>query len=94
MFNLFDTFAKKRRHLIVEEEDVMVTLKVFDEANHKNKVSYLMNMEIGNCGWLDEPTKWYIFFDATNKKWKSIIAAFKKEGYKIVLGEDDKFYLT
>lgn len=93
MFNLFDIFAKKRRHLIVEEEDVMTVLKVFNKVNHSFKIGILMNMEIGNCGWAKEPSKWFINFDATNKKWKAIIAALKKEGHNIFLEENDKFYL-
>lgn len=68
--NLVDKAIIKRHYLIIEEKNVMEILKVLDSIN-KRYVDF--RLEIGNCGWADEPTKWFIHFDASNSQWKSIV---------------------
>ena len=62
---LIDSFIIKRRHIIVNKKDL---INVLSEIN-KNKI---YNITIGSCGWADE-TKWFIHFDASNKKWQNIL---------------------
>lgn len=90
----FDNVIAKRRHVIVDEKDMMSVLKVLDGAFHKGRMAIHANMEIGNCGWSGEPNKWFIQFDATDRKWKYIIAEMSHINRKIVLKEDNRFHLT
>lgn len=91
---IIDNVVAKRHHLIVEEKDVMSLLKVFDNVNRSSRLVHTMNMEIGNCGWANEPTKWFIRFDTTDRKWKKILAELSHINRKLVLKEDNKFYLA
>lgn len=93
MTSLLNSFVTKRRHLIVEENDVMTVLKVLNEVKSNSKIHILMSMEVGNCGWTDDPTKWFIHFDATNKQWSSVITKINEANRKIVLRKDDRLYL-
>ena len=94
MFRHFlgDLFTK-RRYLIVDEDDVVNLLKVFGEVNCKFRICIPMNMEIGSCGWAEEPTKWFVHFDATNKKWRAIIKTLRDAKREIVLRENEEYYL-
>ena len=58
---------KKTREFIVEEKDVIDVLKAI------NKHLGWLDGQVGNCGWAEEPTKWFITFDATDKKYGRII---------------------
>ena len=70
-------FNQKRRYLIVEEKDVTTVLTVinrhqgFFSNNDKNT---------GNCGWANEPTKWYVRFYASDRKWGRIAGELSKLG--------------
>lgn len=95
MFNLFEECQKVRRHIIVDEQEVMMVLKVLDSISRESKRGVLMmNMEIGNCGWKNRPRCWYIFFDLSNKYWKSLLAILSRMDYGLVLGEDANLYLA
>lgn len=85
---------KKRHFLIVEEADVMTLLKVLDEIKRGSSLfTVYMDMEIGNCGWAEEPTKWFVHFDVTNKQWRKVIENLETQNYQIVLKWDDNNYL-
>jgi len=62
-----DRFVPVRHELVVNEEDVVNTLKVI-QRYHK----VVPDMAVGNCGWADDPEKWFIFFDTTNHVWEHI----------------------
>lgn len=94
MINLFSIFVKKRHALIVDESDVMTTLKVLDEISHKSRFHIITGMEIGNCGWSNDPTAWFIHYDATAKQWRSVIEKFEQMNYQIVLKQDERFHLN
>lgn len=66
MRNLLDLFVTKRCHLVVEEQDVVKTLRVINQ-NHRT----VPDMAVGNCGW-DDTNKWFIHFTTTKAKWKII----------------------
>ena len=95
MLNLLYNYQKKRRHIIANEEDIITVLRVTDEIQNDTKiVSPLMDMEIGNCGWLYEPEKWFMFFNMTDKQWCNFIKKIEKQNYKLILEERGNLYLT
>lgn len=91
---LFGYVIARRRRLIVEEKDMMSVLRALDTVSRSSKLPYAMSMEVGNCGWADEPTKWFVEFDATDRRWKNVIAELKHVNHKIILKEDNRLYLT
>ena len=66
MTNLMDKFITERHHLILNEEDVVDTVKRMKEQGN------VRDMEIGPCGWGNDPNKWYIYFTATREVWYRI----------------------
>lgn len=70
MLNIF----KKEREFVVEEKNVMNVLKVIN-----NHLGYLEG-QVGNCGWAEEPTKWFVVFYATNKRYGNILEELNKMG--------------
>lgn len=70
-------FYIKRRNLIVEESDVTKLIEIINKHqgffSNNNKV-------IGNCGWADEPTKWYLDFYASSKEWGLIAGELSEIG--------------
>lgn len=62
-------FNNKRRRLIVEESDVTTVLTLINRHH-----GFFSNTEktAGNCGWKNEPTKWYVCFYASNREWGRI----------------------
>ena len=59
-------FGQKRHYIIVEEKDVTTILQVINRNqgffSDKNKL-------VGECGWAEEPTKWFIRFYASAREW-------------------------
>ena len=62
-------FNQKRRYLIVEEKDVTTVLSVI---NHHQGLFSNHDKNTGNCGWANEPTKWYVKFFASDRQWGKI----------------------
>ena len=70
-------FNQKRRYLIVEERDVTTVLM----AINNTRGIFSNNDEVtGNCGWKDEPSKWYVRFYASDKQWGRIAGELSKIG--------------
>ena len=67
-------FFKKFREVVVEENDVMDIMKVF------NSTFGYFNGSVGNCGWKLEPTKWFIQFFATDKQYSEFINDLNRLG--------------
>lgn len=67
MMKLLDSIIRERHHLILEEQDVIKTLRVINE-HHK----FVPDMAVGNCGWADDTNKWFIHFTTTKAKWYDI----------------------
>lgn len=65
--NFIDKFVVERHHIIVEEVDVVRALYVID-SNH----IVAPDIKVGNCGWADDPSKWFIHFNTTKSKWMRI----------------------
>ena len=93
MNKFFDNVIVKKRVLIVNEQDIMGLLRVFDKVNDDFRNDVLMNMDIGNCGWADEPNKWFVMFSATDRKWRRIITEIHNNYKMIMLKEDNRLYL-
>ena len=70
-------FNQKRRYLIAEEKDVTTVLTAID-----NHLGFLSNNSkvVGNCGWAEEPTKWYIHFYASEREWGKIARNLSETG--------------
>lgn len=62
-------FNQKRRYLIIEEADVTAVLAAINRSQGFFSKS---DMSTGNCGWKEEPTKWYVRFYASDKQWGKI----------------------
>jgi len=60
-------YFKKGREFIVEEENVTTLLTIIN--NHRR--FYVTH--VGNCGWADDVTKWFVMFDATDKVFYEIV---------------------
>lgn len=70
-------FNNKRHYLIVEETDVTTVLTVINRHQ-----SFFGNNDklTGNCGWKNDPTKWYVRFYASDKQWGKIAGELSKLG--------------
>ena len=59
-------FGQKRHCIIVEEKDVTTVLL----AINRNQGFFSNNNKlVGECGWEEEPSKWFIRFFASSREW-------------------------
>lgn len=79
-------FNQKKRCLIVEENDVTSILAV---VNRHQGFFGNNDKAIGNLGWANEPTKWYVRFYASDREWGRITEELSKIG-KIYLNGNRK----
>lgn len=93
MFNFIDSLVRKGRRLIVDKEDTMLVLEVLDGIHSKARFGICMSMEIGSCGWIKEPSKWYIMFNCSDRHWRTIIGNLQRENRKIILKTDNRYHL-
>lgn len=70
-------FNQRKQYLIVEEQDVTTVLSVINR--HQGLFSN-NSKNTGNCGWKDEPTKWYVRFYASDRQWGRIAGELSKIG--------------
>ncbi len=74
MKKLLDRLLAKRRYLVIDEahlKDVLVIIDRHTPSRHKT-------MSIGNCGWANEITKWFIHMNATETTWARIAEDIKR----------------
>lgn len=64
---ILDKFITKRYHIVLDEVDVMNALKVIDRCHRS-----VPEIRVGNCGWAEDPNKWFIHFTTTVSKWETI----------------------
>ena len=81
MKNLAKKILVKHHCLIMEENEVT---KVIAVINQHTKVYNGKDWAIGNCGWADEPTKWFMHVDASESAWEDIKADISKSKMKTV----------
>lgn len=65
---------KKSREFIVDEKDVTAVISVINE----HRIFY--DTRVGNCGWADEPDKWFIVFSVNDKRYGEIVKDLKGIG--------------
>lgn len=63
MFN----WGVRRRNFIVNEADVTTVIKVINEHRKNYEV------QTNNCGWADEPDKWFVAFEACDEEYGHIV---------------------
>ena len=66
MANIIDKIVTERHHLILDEAKVVETVKRMKEQGN------VRDMEIGPCGWANDPNKWFIYFTTTREVWYRI----------------------
>lgn len=62
---------RKRHYVVVEETEVTKVLELINK--HCAYSAAKTKLMVGNCGWLCEPTKWFVHFDSTDKEWVRIL---------------------
>ena len=66
--------GKVTREFIVEEKYVIDILTAINR--HRKLCAY----RIGNCGWTDMPTKWFISFDVSERTYAKIVKDLRTIG--------------
>lgn len=87
-------FNQKKRYLIVEENDVTAVLSAI---NHNQGFFSNENKLVENCGWADEPTKWFIRFYASKREWSRMTKDLSELGeitVKVAPGGTTDMYFT
>ena len=80
---LFDKFTSKRRYFVVRESNMIEVFNMIKEALYSNDQHN--NMSVGNCGWVDEPDKWFVHINLTNLQWRALLNKCKDKHYKLVI---------
>jgi hypothetical protein len=75
MKHLFSRFIRRRCELIIEKENVADILDAINKHTSEP-------IRIGSCGWVDQPSKWFIMFDATEGVWIDIKMNLRKGNFK------------
>lgn len=73
---MFDVL-KGRRYFITDEKYVTKLLTVI---NAYDKFLGNQNLAVGNCKWADDPEKWFVHFDASNKDYDEILKDILQQG--------------
>lgn len=82
MNEFIEALFGRTRELILEEEDVIETLKVVNESR---RWFIRHSLSVDTCGWEDQPTKWAIYFNATTIQWSEIIGSLMDKGFSLVI---------
>ncbi len=72
---MLSIFKNDSREFILEEKDVTTVLEVIN-SNYKTAP----RLSVGNCGWADDPTKWFIIFNANDKIYGKVVKSLKEIG--------------
>lgn len=91
MKNFIQKIIVKRHRLIVEENDMTELLTIFN--SHTSNV-VKQKQVIGNCGWKDYKTKWFMFISVSNANWNDIEDELVSKGFVMEIKEDGYTYLT
>ena len=75
MKHLFRKFIRRRCELIIEKENVTDILDIINKHTSES-------VRIGTCGWIDQPSKWFIMFDSTEGVWIDIKMDLRKGNFK------------
>ena len=67
-------FKKQRHDFILEEANITSVLEILNR--HCKDRAY----RVGNCGWADYPTRWFVMFHATDKEYAHVVHELMKIG--------------
>ena len=69
------------RKIIVEETDVTTVLAAINKHQ-----GFFTNADkrVGECGWAEDPTKWFVHFYATSREWGRITKVLAETGEIII----------
>ena len=91
MSNLIDFLRGREHEIILDESEVLDTLRVI---NTHQRWSINQKLAVGDCEWDFDATKWYIYFSATNWQWKLIINDLSEKGYTLEIRDNtERVYL-
>ena len=91
MKTIIETIRGKMHDLVLEESEVLETLRV---VNAYQKWYIDQKLAVGHCEWDDEPTKWYLSFNATSNQWKHIVNDLTIRGYVLEIRDhSENLYL-
>lgn len=94
MTSIAEVLVNRRRQLIVRREDVMTVLDALEEIRHESRFAKPnWQMNFGACVDPDEPPRWFITFDANDRRWKQFIEKLACVNHEIILKKDDRFHL-
>lgn len=95
MTNIAEVLVNRTRRLIVKREDVMTVLDALEEIRHESKFGKPnWQMNFGACVDPNEPPRWFITFEANDKRWKTFIEKLACIDHEIILKKDNKFHLV
>lgn len=64
--------------------------KTLNVINRYSTLLINLRLAVGNCGWANEPTRWFIHFDISQDKWNAIKEDLKKENLNNIFEEVKK----
>lgn len=86
VFNFKEKFIVKRYYLVLDRNDVLTAIEVIN----KFESWYVgQNLAVGNCGWANEPYKWFIHFTAPVSKWRKMIGEFTHKNFELLVKEPE-----
>ena len=47
------------------------------------------DMNVGNCGWAEQPNSWFIHINLTDNQWRELLKACKDKGYHLIIKEQN-----
>lgn len=94
MINLKEILVKKDREIIIDEKDVMSTLKSWNTVKCRSRFYNRVDIEIGCCTESEEETRWLAQFSCTDKQWKEFIQELNAKNHKLMLEDDNKIYVV
>lgn len=82
MFKFKEKLIVKRYYLVLERCDV---LDVIEVINNYRSWYVGQDLAVGNCGWANEPSMWFIHFSAPVSKWRKIINELNQKKFELIV---------
>lgn len=64
---------KRKREVIFDEADLEIVLKAIADTTKQSSSYTWFRGSFGNCGWADEPEKWFAHFNASEEDYYTFI---------------------
>lgn len=75
---MLEMFEQKTRREFITDEWLVTT--VLSAINGQSRGKVLRNITVANCGWADEPPKWFVSFYVGNTMYGKIVKALNEVG--------------